>query len=367
MGGVKRVASARLRVGIVGGGRIADLNCLGWIDHSAGEIVAVCDIDASIRERRGAEWSCTPYEKLDDLLADPTVDAVEILTPHHLHAEQAITALKAGKHVSLQKPPTLTLAEYDRVAEAARNAGTTFRVYENFTFYPPHQLARSLIDAGEVGDVLSVRVVTAGGKTGAGQGWEVPAASNAWRLNPSLCGGGMLTFDHGFHCFQMGRYFVDAPIETVHAFINVIEFGAGLQIDAPALISWRYAGLPARMGSWELVASRELDVLSRYYVSDDRIEIRGNRGVIWVNQCSGKLLEEPPVVLYRDGEVRAFHRVDADWATSFRNATHEFIDAVLEGREARLTAPEGRATLAFALAAQLSAAEHREVAIAELG
>ena len=102
-------------------------------------------------------------------------------------------------------------------------------------------------------------------------------------------------------------------------------------------------------------------------MSDDRIETRGNRGVIWVNQCSGKLLEEPPVALYRDGEVREFHRVDADWATSFRNATHEFIDAVLEGREARLTVAEGRATLAFALALPSSAAEHREVRVAELG
>ena len=110
--------------------------------------------------------------------------------------------------------------------------------------------------------MLSVRIVTAGGQTGTGQGWEVPAASNAWRLNPSLCGGGMLTFDHGFHCFQMGLYFIDAPVETVHAFINVIEFGAGLQIDAPALISWRYAGLPARSGLWKPAASRELDVLS---------------------------------------------------------------------------------------------------------
>jgi predicted dehydrogenase len=358
---------AKVRVGIVGGGRIADLNCLGWLDHPDGEIVAVCDVDEATRNRRAEQWRCTPYSSLDDLLADQRVDAVEILTPHHLHASQAIAALRAGKHVSLQKPPTLTLDEYDEVVAAAADAGVTFRVYENFMFYPPHVLARQLIDAGEIGDVLSVRVLTAGGRTGAGQGWEVPARSNAWRMDPRLCGGGMMTFDHGFHCFQLGRMFVDEDVEVVHAFINIIDFGNGLQIDAPALISWRYAGALPRLGSWELVASLDLDVASRYYVSDDRLEVRGSRGVIWVNQCSGKLLEGPPVVLYRDGEVREFHRVESDWAASFRAATHDFIDAVRDGRPSQLTAAEARKTLAFALAAQRSAAEHREVHVAELG
>ena len=55
-----------------------------------------------------------------------------------------------------------------------------------------------------------------------------------------------------------------------------------------------------------------------------------------------------------------------DWSTSLRDATFDFIDAILEGRRPRLDAAEGRATLAFALAAQLSATEHREVTIAEL-
>jgi predicted dehydrogenase len=356
----------RVRVGFVGGGRIADLHAAGWLAHARGEIVAVCDVNPATRAARADQWSCRAYAELDDLLADPEVDAVEILTPHHLHAAQAIAALSAGKHVSLQKPPTTTLAELDAVAAAAERAGTVCRVFENFTFYPPHRLARRLVDEGEVGDVLSVRVVTAGGSV-AGRGWAVPPETNAWRMDPARCGGGMMTFDHGFHCFQMGRTFLDAPVDRVHAFINVMELGGGLQIDAPALVSWRYAGSPPRLGSWELVASLELDVMSDYYVSDDRIEIRGSRGIIWVNRCTGKLLQEPAVVLYRDGELRSFHRVETDWAASFRDSTFDFVDAILEGRPAQLTVPEARATLAFALAAQRSAAERREVAIAEMG
>jgi len=357
----------RVRVGIVGGGRIADLNVIGWLEHPAGEVTAVCDVDEATRTRRAEQWGCRAYANLDEMLADPDVDAVEILTPHHLHMPQAIAALRAGKHVSLQKPPTRSLAEFDAVAAAAAEAGTTFKVFENFMFYPPHVLARSLIDAGEIGDVLSVRIVTAAGRLDAGQGWVVPAASNAWRIDPSLCGGGMMTFDHGFHCFQMGRFFVDHPIDTVHAFIHVIDLGDGRQIDMPALISWRYACQPARFGSWEVIASLGLDVISKYYVSDDRIEIHGTEGIVWVNRCTGKLLDEPALVLYREGETRAFHDLPVDWADSFRLGTRDFVDALLEGRPCFQDAADARKTLAFALAAGVSAAEGREVALAELG
>ena len=134
--------------------------------------MAICDLNEGRRLQRAAEWGCRAYAEVDDMLADPEVDAVEILTPHHRHAEQAIAAFNAGKHVCLQKPPTRSIAEFDRVAAAAERAGTVFKVYENFLFYPPHVRARRIVDDGGVGDVLSVHIVTGGGRWGAGQGWS---------------------------------------------------------------------------------------------------------------------------------------------------------------------------------------------------
>jgi predicted dehydrogenase len=357
----------RVRVGIVGGGRIADLNQIGWLEHDRAEIVAICDINETRRETRAAQWACAAYADLDAMLADPRVDAVEILTPHHLHAGQAVAAFGAGKHVNLQKPPTISLTEYDQVATAAGKAGTVFKVYENFLFYPPHVLARQIVDEGGVGDVVSVRILTGNGRLGTGEGWRVREESQAWRMDPALCGGGPMTFDHGFHCFQLGRMFVDVPVERVHAFITTREVGNGLMVDPAAHISWTYEGPLARHGSWDLVDEVGLDVRSSYYVSDDRLEIRGTSGIVWVNECTGRLLEEPSVVHYRDGVTRAFHRVENDWASSFRDATFDFIDAILQGRPPRLDAADGRATLAFALAAQKSATERREVTIQEMG
>jgi predicted dehydrogenase len=352
-------------IGMLGCGRIADLQCLGYLEHPRARIVAVCDQDEDLARRRVEEWGARKsYTDLEQMLSDPEVDAVEILTPHHLHEAHAVAALEAGKHVSLQKPPTRTLEEFDRVARAAEGSDRVFRVFENFMHYPPHVRAKQLIDEGAIGVPISVRVKTAAGRIG--DGWEISPETQAWRMDPETCGGGPTTFDHGYHCYHMGQYFIPAEIDRVHAFIHWTKLAAKQWIDGPALISWSYAGDLPRYGSWEVIASLGMRVRSKYYASDDRTEIHGTEGLIWVNRCTGKLLDEPSLVLYRDGETRAFHDIEADWAESFRLGGIDFVDALLEGRAPRQTVAESRKTLAFALAAIRSAAEAREVGVAEV-
>jgi predicted dehydrogenase len=209
-----------------------------------------------------------------------------------------------------------------------------------------------------------VRVKTAAGRLT--DGWQVSPATQAWRTNPETCGGGATTFDHGYHCFHMGQLFVPADVERVHAFVHWTRLPDGQAIDGPALVSWRYAGPVPRYGSWEVIASLGMRVRSQYYVSDDRLEIHGSEGILWVNRCTGALLEEPSLVVYRDGETRAFHDLETDWAASFRLGGRDFVDALREGRAPAQTAAAARKTLAFALAAARSAAEGREVALSEI-
>jgi predicted dehydrogenase len=359
------VTERSIRVGFVGCGRIADLQCQGYLEHPQAELIAVCDVDAARARERAAQWGASRvYSDLARLLEDPDVDAVEILTPHHLHEAHAVAALEAGKHVSLQKPPTRSIEELDRVIAAASRSGRTLRVFENFTYYPPHQKARELLDAGAIGTPLSIRIKTAAGRFT--EGWTVEPQTQAWRMDPETCGGGPTTFDHGYHCFQMARFLIPAEVERVHAFVHWTKLGEGAWIDGPALISWKYAGDPPRYGSWEVIASVGMRVRSKYYVSDDRMEIHGSEGILWVNRCTGKLLEEPALVLYRDGETRAFHDLATDWAESFRLGARDFVDALLEGRELGQRPEDARHTLALALAAARSAAEGREVTVAEI-
>src|SRR3990170_5906953 len=135
-----------VRVGLVGRGRIADLHILGYRDNPRAKVVAVCDAVAETAERRAREWGverwCTDYR---EMLADPALDALELLTPHHLHAEMTVAALEAGKHVSVQKPMALNLAEADAMIEAAERSGRSLRVFENYRFYPPYVRAKELL------------------------------------------------------------------------------------------------------------------------------------------------------------------------------------------------------------------------------
>jgi predicted dehydrogenase len=355
----------RVHVGLIGCGRIASLQVLGYRDHPRAELTAICDNDEALLRRQQQEWQPKKtYRDYHQLLADSDVDAVEILLPHHLHREVAIAALQAGKHVSLQKPPALTLRDLDDVNKAAKAAGRRLRVFENFMYYPPHVKARALVKEGAIGEPLSVRIKTAAGRFD--DGWQVPARSQAWRMNPETCGGGPTCFDHGYHCYNMARFFVAEPVERVHAWIHVNRFGSNAFYDGPALISWKYAGVP-KFGSWEVIASVGMRVRSKYYASDDRIEIHGTDGIIWINRCTGALLDEPALVLYRDGETRAWHDIPSDWSESFRLGVHDFIDALIEDRQPAQDADDAAATLGFAIAAHVSACERREVRLDEIG
>lgn len=126
-----------LGVGIIGCGRISDLHALAYKDFKKARIVATCDsIEAKAEEKARAWGAENHYADYSKLLKDPKVDVVEVLLPHHLHHDVTIAAAEAGKHVSVQKPMAMNLAEADEMISAAKKASVKFKVYENFVFYP---------------------------------------------------------------------------------------------------------------------------------------------------------------------------------------------------------------------------------------
>jgi predicted dehydrogenase len=290
------------------------------------------------------------------------VNLVEILLPHHLHRPAALAAFAAGKNVSLQKPMALSLSEAADINLAAERAGVFFKVFENFVFYPPVQKAKELIDGGAIGEPLTIRV-----KSNAGKGrnaWPVPASAQAWRMDPETCGGGPLSFDDGHHKFALGWFFM-GQAEEVHAWIGRTESSSGEVLDSPAIVSWKFAN--GRMGNLEVVYSRDLEIDTIHYAQDDRVEITGTRGVIWVNRGHGRLFDQPPLVLYADDEVRSFSGMDAGWEASFAASTRHHIEALLEGKPPFLTGRQGAEILRFALAAQESARVGRAVRVGGAG
>ncbi|MFO1352930.1 MAG: Gfo/Idh/MocA family oxidoreductase [Gammaproteobacteria bacterium] len=213
-----------------------------------------------------------------------------------------------------------------------------------------------MIDAGAIGDPLTIRIKANPGKSRTA--WAVPATSQAWRIDPKRCGGGQMVYDDGHHHVALAWYFMGMA-EEVHAWIGETLAPDGVALDAPALISWKFPG--NRYGVLEIVYSPELEIITRHYSQDDRVEITGTRGVIWVSQGHGRIGDQAPVVLYADGETRAFSDVQTGWETSFMMSTRHLIEAMLNDTPHKLSGEEGRDILRFNLAASESARLGRAV------
>jgi predicted dehydrogenase len=357
----------KLRVGLLGVGFIADLHYLGYKDNSRAELYAICDVDEALLQKRAREWGVKKaYTDYHKLLADPNVDAVEVLTPHHLHAEMGVAALEAGKHVSMQKPMAINVAECDVLISAAERAGKLFRVFENFRYYPPMARAKELLDSGAIGEPLSIRIKVVQGTMG--PGWELPHRRMVWKFDPAQSGLGRVIFDYGYHLFSLARWFL-GDVEKVYAWITERTIQHGWILDSPAVVIWKYRNAE-KYGSYEAITSYDLLVPSKYTPEDEWLELTGRRGFLWVSSCTSKLFQKsrPPLVMYRDGETTdfKFSEKDTDWATSFEIGVHDFLDGIVEGRQVPLTGEEGKAVLQFCRAAQLSAKEKREVRLGEI-
>ena len=355
------MSASPIGVGIVGTGRISDLHAIEYLANPGARIVALCDRDPERAKRRAAAWGLDGVaieEDLDELLACPEVDLVEILLPHHLHLDAALKAIAAGKIVSLQKPMCISLAQADHLVAAAEASERPFKVFENFVFHPPVTRAQQLITDGAIGTPLSIRIKSNPGRSETA--WEVPESATAWRQNPEQSGGGPLVFDDGHHKFALAWYFM-GEAEEVHAFIGHTEWEDGYWLDAPSIMSFRFPG--QRIGNIEVVHSPELEILTRHYAQDDRVEITGTRGVVWINCGHGRLGDPPPLALYRDGALTTYRDMEIGWEQSFVLSTRHYLDVVAKGGRPVLTAREGRQVLRFALGALESARAGRPVSI----
>jgi predicted dehydrogenase len=356
-----------IRVAIVGCGRISDLHQRGYRGREDAQIVAVCDTNKAHARRKAKEWGVDKvYTDYTRVLEDREVDVVELLTPHHLHCPMTVQACRAGKHVSVQKPMALSAAEADEMIAAADRAGVRLRVYETFVYYAPAVRARQMIEAGEIGEVRAVRLHVS---TGTGDtAWDVPLSAWLWRFNEKLCGGGPLVFDHGYHLFSLA-YYLGGPVERVYAWIDrtpVTQAGGLVKIDAPAAIMFQYKAGRC-YGLLDIEHTPQMRIYSDYYADDDRIEVIGDKGMLFINRYTAKTVDLPELVLFKDGRTTPVPVEGVEWHDSFIAATQDMIDKLKTGGQPRLDGPTGKAVLQFTLAALQSAATGVEVRPDEVG
>jgi predicted dehydrogenase len=163
-------------IGLLGCGRISENHLRGYRHgqglEGLGEVVALCDTDPEALAQQAARHEvATTYRRLEDLLADPRVDVVTVLTPPDVRSQVILPILEAGTHVLVEKPFTETLAEAQEIAAAAQARRCFLGVNQNYRWRADTLKLKELIDGGATGQVVGMHQLHAMWRD-EGPGWR---------------------------------------------------------------------------------------------------------------------------------------------------------------------------------------------------
>lgn len=210
-----------LNVGLIGGGFMGKAHSLAYaampmffwpapalpVRRTVAE--ANADLAATAAKRFGFERSTADWR---EIVEDPDIHVVDIATPNNLHAEVAIAAAKAGKHIICEKPLARTSEESKAMYEAVKDADIVHMVAFNYRRTPAVALAKKYIEEGAIGRILSFRGTYL-------QDWSAdPNSPLSWRFQKSIAGSGTLG-DIGTHVIDMARYLA-GEISSVNAMMT---------------------------------------------------------------------------------------------------------------------------------------------------
>ncbi len=205
------------------------------------------------REKIVQERGCRAYESFEQVIADPDVDLVVLATPHDTHAELAVRAMDAGKHVVTDKPMCTTLAECDRMIAAAERNGVLLSVFQNRRWDGDYLTLRRLLDKGALGELRWLEMA-----------WQVPRPPGGWR-GEAAHGGGRL-FDLGTHMIDQCMQLLPQAVESVYCRMH--HDYAERDVDSHAMVVIGFAG----------GATAVVDAGGMHYVPKPRINAFGRAG-----------------------------------------------------------------------------------------
>jgi len=180
-----------------------------WMNEAGMQTIAACDIDPARMEAARQDFpGIRTYTSVDDLLNDKDVDLCVVILPHNLHAEVAIRCAEAGKHVVVEKPMCLTVAEADAMIEAARRNGVMLSVFHNRRHDGDYLAILDAVEKGMIGDVFQVEAY--GGGYGHPGTW--------WRADKRTSGGAI--YDWGAHFMDWILHIVPSEVAGVNGYFQ---------------------------------------------------------------------------------------------------------------------------------------------------
>ncbi|MBN2494380.1 MAG: Gfo/Idh/MocA family oxidoreductase [Deltaproteobacteria bacterium] len=335
-----------IKIGIVGSGFIADVHARSFLEVPGARVAAHCDVDTQrgrdFAARQRIERSFADYSSM---LADGGVDAVVLGVPNCLHAEMALEAARAGKHVIVEKPLCLRLEEADQMIATCREAGVLLCYAEELCFCPKYVRAKEIADEGAIGKVYRVK-----------QEEKHAGPYSQWFFEPEAAGGGIL-MDMGCHSIEFARWALGKPaVKAVTCFMDTVLHGerGPLEDDVVMLLEFDGGQTALLESSWALLGGME-SVTS----------LLGTAGVIHADLLRGQGLKVFSAQGYGDYKPAAQGWTFPDYEWLFNNGypqeDRHFVECMRDGSQPSESGEDGKAVLEIMLACYASAAEGRRI------
>jgi len=377
-------------LGIVGLGMAGAVMVRAAALHRGFRLAAAADLNAAPRDAFARDRGARAYTDIRLLLDDPAVEAVYIATPHQFHAEHARLAAAAGKHVILEKPMALTLADCDAIIDAADAAGVRLIIGHTHAYDPPIRLMRAMIASGELG------------RLGMIASWNYTDYLYRPRRPEELdtAKGGGILFNQVPHQIDVVRLLGGGLVKSVRAAAGALDPARRTEGHAIAFVAFA-DGTAASLvyGGYDFFDSDEL----HYWISErgapkqpaygaarralaarsrDETELRtatfaygakdagepphqGHFGLTIATCARGELRGSADgVFVYDQTGRREIAIPQGPRFTGRGNVLDDLWDAVRGGKTPVHDGRWGKATLEVALAIQASAREGREIALA---
>lgn len=343
-----------LRVGVIGCGSIAkQRHGYEYFHNENVEIKGFFDRKSERVEALVALYGGKVYATIDDMLADPEIDAVSVCLANAAHAETTIKALRAGKNVLCEKPMAVTLEECEAMLVAAKESGKRLMIGHNQRLAPAHKKAKELLASGELGRVISFQS-TFGHK--GPEMWSMDKGAHTWFFKKASASFGSMA-DLGIHKIDLVRYLIGSDIETVYSTMKVLDKkfpdGTPIEVDDNSIevLSFANGALGTVTTSW-----------THYGEECNATTLYCEKGIM-------KLYADPQYslqVVNADGTkvLYALDRMqtneDAQQASS--GVIDEFVSAIEENRVSVLDAEDIFKSMKAVFACLRSAEEGRAVA-----
>ena len=309
-------------------------------------LVAICDSDPACAAKAQSDFlEVDVYTGLHEMLAEADIDLVAVVTPHNTHASIVIDCLNAGRHVVVDKPMAITVAEADRMIAAADKAKRTLAVFHNRRHDGNVRAIRNVIQSGAIGDVFHIELSECG--------YRRPA--DEWRSRKDASGG--LFYDWGSHAIDWALHMVPSKVAQVTGFSHkLVWHDVSNEDQVQAII---------RFENGTIVDITRSDIA---YAPKPLWRILGTAGAITdsgVGAIKGYIheLNGPPggdFTLTTSAGAKAVEYMESDWAAYYM----ELADHLKGRGPVPVSAHDGRRVIAIIEAAQRSARTGRSESVA---